>query len=105
MNCEQPFQQRILKLEGTEKGELYLMTRYAASKPEALRQKNSCWMPLERLSWIGGFSKTGANSVLVAPITIGSNVTIGAGSTISKDIPDNSLVVERSKTIIRSKSD
>merc|ERR1719482_1758479 len=37
MNCEQPFQQRILKLEGTEKGELYLMTRYAASKPEALR--------------------------------------------------------------------
>ena len=52
---------------------------------------------------IGDFSKTGANSVLVAPIKIGSKVTIGAGSTISKDIPDKCLVVERSKTTIRSK--
>ena len=49
-------------------------------------------------------SKTGANSVLVAPINVGSNVTIGAGSTISKNIPDNSLVVERSKVLIKTKS-
>ena len=54
---------------------------------------------------IGNHSKTGANSVLVAPIKIGSHVTIGAGSTISKDIPDKALVVERSKTIIRTKDD
>ena len=52
---------------------------------------------------IGNHSKTGANSVLVAPITIGSHVTVGAGSTISKNIPDQTLVVERSKTIIRNK--
>ena len=54
---------------------------------------------------IDDYSKTGANSVLVAPIKIGSHVTIGAGSTISKDIPDKSLVVERSKAIIRTKTD
>ncbi len=54
---------------------------------------------------IDDYSKTGANSVLVAPIKIGSHVTIGAGSTITKDIPDNSLVVERSKAIIRTTSD
>ncbi len=54
---------------------------------------------------IDDYSKTGANSVLVAPIKIGSHVTIGAGSTISKDIPDKSLVVERAKAIIRTKSD
>ena len=54
---------------------------------------------------IDDYSKTGANSVLVAPIKIGSHVTIGAGSTISKNIPDKSLVVERSKTIIRTKND
>ena len=54
---------------------------------------------------IGDHSKTGANSVLIAPIKIGSNVTIGAGSTISKDIPEKSLAVERSKTIIRNKCD
>ncbi|MBW3041637.1 bifunctional UDP-N-acetylglucosamine diphosphorylase/glucosamine-1-phosphate N-acetyltransferase GlmU [Prochlorococcus marinus] len=53
---------------------------------------------------IDDYSKTGANSVLVAPIKIGSHVTIGAGSTISKDIPDQSLVVERSKAIIRKKN-
>ncbi len=53
---------------------------------------------------IDDYSKTGANSVLVAPIKIGSYVTIGAGSTISKDVPDKSLVVERSKAIIRTKT-
>ena len=54
---------------------------------------------------IGNYSKTGANSVLIAPIKIGSYVTIGAGSTISKNIPDKSLVVERSKEIIRTRED
>ena len=54
---------------------------------------------------IDDHSKTGANSVLIAPIKIGSHVTIGAGSTISKDIPDKSLVVERSKVILRTKCD
>ncbi len=54
---------------------------------------------------IDDHSKTGANSVLVAPIKIGAHVTIGAGSTVCKDIPDKSLVVERSKAIIRTKID
>ena len=54
---------------------------------------------------IGNNSKTGANSVLVAPIQIGSHVTIGAGSTISKNIPDKSLAVERSKAIIKTRED
>ncbi len=54
-------------------------------------------------TFIGDYSKTGANSVLVAPITIGSHVTVGAGSTISKNIPDQTLVVERSKAIVRNK--
>jgi hypothetical protein len=37
MSCDTPFQQHILKLNGTERGELYLMTRYAVTRPEALR--------------------------------------------------------------------
>jgi bifunctional UDP-N-acetylglucosamine pyrophosphorylase/glucosamine-1-phosphate N-acetyltransferase len=44
---------------------------------------------------IGDRTKTGSNSVLVAPITIGSDVTIAAGSVVRKDAPDNSLVVSR----------
>ncbi len=50
---------------------------------------------------IGDFSKTGANSVLVAPILIGKEVTIGAGSTLTKNVPDSSLAIERSKQLIK----
>ncbi|WOD41242.1 bifunctional UDP-N-acetylglucosamine diphosphorylase/glucosamine-1-phosphate N-acetyltransferase GlmU [Nodosilinea sp. E11] len=44
---------------------------------------------------IGDRTKTGSNSVLVAPVTIGSDVTIAAGSVVRKDAPDNCLVVSR----------
>jgi len=33
----------------------------------------------------------------VAPITIGKNSTIGAGSVITTNIPENNLAIERSK--------
>lgn len=46
---------------------------------------------------IGDGSKTGSNSVLVAPVTVGSQVTIGAGSVVRKDVPDDSLVVSRAE--------
>jgi bifunctional UDP-N-acetylglucosamine pyrophosphorylase / glucosamine-1-phosphate N-acetyltransferase len=46
-------------------------------------------------TYIGKGSKTGANSVLVAPIKLGENVTIAAGSTINKDVEDNALVIAR----------
>ncbi|MCP9774675.1 bifunctional UDP-N-acetylglucosamine diphosphorylase/glucosamine-1-phosphate N-acetyltransferase GlmU [Cyanobium sp. WAJ14-Wanaka] len=51
---------------------------------------------------IGSGSKTGANSVLVAPITLGSNVTVGAGSTITKDVPSGALALGRSKQVIKT---
>jgi bifunctional UDP-N-acetylglucosamine pyrophosphorylase/glucosamine-1-phosphate N-acetyltransferase len=44
---------------------------------------------------IGDRTKTGSNSVLVAPVTLGSDVTIAAGSVVRKDAPDNCLVVSR----------
>jgi bifunctional UDP-N-acetylglucosamine pyrophosphorylase/glucosamine-1-phosphate N-acetyltransferase len=46
---------------------------------------------------IGDGTKTGANSVLVAPIELGKNVTVAAGSTITKDVPDNALVIARER--------
>ncbi|WP_154224167.1 bifunctional UDP-N-acetylglucosamine diphosphorylase/glucosamine-1-phosphate N-acetyltransferase GlmU [Marinicella rhabdoformis] len=39
----------------------------------------------------------GSDSQLVAPVIIGENATIGAGSTITKDAPDNKLTLSRSK--------
>ena len=43
----------------------------------------------------------GTNSSLVAPINIGKNAYVGAGSTITKDIPDDALGVARSKQTIK----
>lgn len=50
---------------------------------------------------IGDRTKTGSNSVLVAPITVGQNVTIAAGSTITEDVADNCLVIARSRQVVK----
>ena len=50
---------------------------------------------------IGDNSKTGANSVLVAPVTIGDQVTIAAGSTITKNVPDDALAIGRAKQMTK----
>jgi bifunctional UDP-N-acetylglucosamine pyrophosphorylase / glucosamine-1-phosphate N-acetyltransferase len=39
----------------------------------------------------------GSNSSLVAPVVIGEGATVGAGSVITKDVPDSALAVERSE--------
>lgn len=38
----------------------------------------------------------GSDTQLVAPVTVGKNATIGAGSTITKDTPDDQLTLSRS---------
>lgn len=45
----------------------------------------------------------GSNTNLVAPVVVGKEAFIGAGSTITKDVPEKSLAVERgSQTIIKN---
>ncbi|MBE9168823.1 bifunctional UDP-N-acetylglucosamine diphosphorylase/glucosamine-1-phosphate N-acetyltransferase GlmU [Pleurocapsales cyanobacterium LEGE 06147] len=46
---------------------------------------------------IGSGTKTGSNSVLVAPVTLGEDVTVAAGSVVTKDVPDECLVIARSR--------
>lgn len=46
---------------------------------------------------IGAGSATGSNSVLVAPVIIGAQVSIGAGSVITKNVPDGALAVARAR--------
>ena len=50
---------------------------------------------------IGDRSKTGADSVLVAPIAIGKDVTIAAGSTITEDVPDDCLAIARERQVVK----
>lgn len=49
---------------------------------------------------IGEDCRIGSNAVLVAPVTLGKKVTVGAGSAISKDVPDDKLVVARSRQTV-----
>jgi bifunctional UDP-N-acetylglucosamine pyrophosphorylase/glucosamine-1-phosphate N-acetyltransferase len=41
----------------------------------------------------------GSDTQLVAPVTVGKNATIGAGSTITRDTPENQLTLSRSKQL------
>jgi bifunctional UDP-N-acetylglucosamine pyrophosphorylase / glucosamine-1-phosphate N-acetyltransferase len=41
----------------------------------------------------------GSDTQLVAPVTVGKNATIGAGSTITKDSPENQLTLSRAKQV------
>jgi bifunctional UDP-N-acetylglucosamine pyrophosphorylase / glucosamine-1-phosphate N-acetyltransferase len=46
---------------------------------------------------IGDGAFIGSNSQLVAPVTIGKNATVGAGSTITRDTPEGKLTLSRVK--------
>lgn len=48
---------------------------------------------------IGKGAFIGSNTALIAPVTIGDNAVIGAGSVISKDVDDDDLAVARAKQI------
>jgi len=50
---------------------------------------------------IGDNSFIGTNSSLVAPVNIGKGAYVGAGSVITKDVPDEALAVGRGKQIIK----
>ena len=54
-------------------------------------------------TFIDDNSFIGSNSSLIAPIKIGKNVTIAAGSVIDKNVKSSNLAIERSKLLILSK--
>ncbi|MDX1581009.1 MAG: DapH/DapD/GlmU-related protein, partial [Alphaproteobacteria bacterium] len=44
---------------------------------------------------IGAGAFIGSNTALVAPVTIGKGAIVGAGSTITADVEDDAITVER----------
>ena len=46
---------------------------------------------------IGSDVKVGSDTVFVAPVTVGDGAYTGAGSTITKDIPEGALGVARAR--------
>lgn len=52
-------------------------------------------------TYIGNGSKTGANSVLVAPLTIGEDATIAAGSVITDNVQNDALAIARARQTVK----
>jgi len=50
---------------------------------------------------IGDGAFIGSNTALVAPVRVGHGAYVGAGSTITKDVPDESLGVARGRQIVK----
>ena len=48
---------------------------------------------------IGKNSFIGSNTAMVAPVTIGEGALIGAGSTITKDVPTNEMAIGRGRQV------
>ncbi len=46
---------------------------------------------------IGDGTFVGSDTMMVAPVNIGADVVVGAGSVITKDVPDDALVVARAR--------
>jgi bifunctional UDP-N-acetylglucosamine pyrophosphorylase/glucosamine-1-phosphate N-acetyltransferase len=43
----------------------------------------------------------GSNSSVVAPITIGDDAFVAAGSVVTKNVPPGALAVERSQQVVK----
>lgn len=50
---------------------------------------------------IGSFTRIGSNNTLIAPLTIGTQVTTAGGSTIVSNVPDDCLAIARSHQTIK----
>ena len=53
--------------------------------------------------WLGDNVDVGANVVVIGGVRIGNNVKIGAGSVVTKDIPDNCTVVGVPGRVVQQK--
>ncbi|MDR0379730.1 MAG: bifunctional UDP-N-acetylglucosamine diphosphorylase/glucosamine-1-phosphate N-acetyltransferase GlmU, partial [Candidatus Accumulibacter sp.] len=51
---------------------------------------------------IGDDAFIGSDSQLVAPVTVGRGATLGAGTTLTKDAPPDSLTVSRIRQVSMS---
>jgi sugar O-acyltransferase (sialic acid O-acetyltransferase NeuD family) len=50
---------------------------------------------------VGDFSTIGTNATILPDIKIGSNVFIGAGAVVTKDVPDNAVMVGSPARVLR----
>lgn len=57
--------------------------------------------PIDDKPWIGDNVKICGGAIVIGRISIGNNVTVGAGAVVTKDVPDNCVVVGNPARIIK----
>ena len=50
---------------------------------------------------VGDHAFIGCNTNLIAPVSVGANVLIAAGSTVTEDIPDGAMAIARSRQVTK----
>ncbi len=53
---------------------------------------------------VGDYSTIGSNATVLPRITIGTNCYVGAGAVVTKDVPDNAVVVGVPARVVRDRS-
>lgn len=71
--------------------------------PNVLFGKKSPDIDVSEKCNVGDNCYFGYGCVVMQPVNIGNNVTVGAGAIVTKDIPDNAVVVGNPARIIRIK--
>ncbi len=54
---------------------------------------------------VGDRAFVGSNASLIAPVTIGEDAVVGAGSTITEDVPPGTLALGRARQVVKKKKE
>ena len=72
-------------------GVLFINDRYPRATADGQLQTGDDWLVVPTLVKKG--ASIGSGAVIMCGITIGKNAMVGAGAVVTKDVPDNTLVV------------
>ncbi len=74
-----------------------------ATNPDGSQQTEADWKVIE--TFVNKGASIGSNATILCGITIGENALIGAGSVVTKDVPDNTIVAGNPARIIKKITD
>ena len=70
-----------------------------ATNPDGSQQTDADWTFVE--TFVKKGASIGSNATILCGITIGSNALIGAGSVVTKDVPENAVVAGNPARVIK----